>query len=254
MERTKTADEEYIDIQVNGRTAKIVSRPAEGNHGRRLFELAERPTWADKKPMTDEDVAMVVRSLIKEAASKGHTLAILGVTPGAALSFPNDPRISVVPVEPFTFSLPGTPAGLTLSMDERGDGHLSALNEERVELGADGMWWIMTRLIEALEEPDLTSCWPRFITLGSTIGGPATQASLEMSGKNIVVIWRRLDSGVVGEVVAVQVLSRERADGWIRALAPVRDQIERMRVHHQRLRPAKMAEKWAHALERWGAN
>jgi hypothetical protein len=251
VERTKTAGNDYIDLQVDGRTAKIASRPAEGNHGRRLFELGPRPTWADKKPMTDADVAMVVRRLISDVTGEGQSLEIIGVSPGAALSFPNDPRISVVPVEPFTFSLPGTPSGLTLSMDERGDGHLSALGEERVELGADGMWWIMTRLIEALEEPELVACWPRFLTLGGTLGGLATQATMELAGGEIRIIWRRLESGLVGDTVAVQELSRDRANGWLKALVPVRDQLERQRVHHQRLRAAKMAEKWAHTLERW---
>jgi hypothetical protein len=253
VERTKSAaDEDYIDLQVNGRTVKIASRPAEGNHGRRLFELGPRPKWADKKLLTDDDVAMVVRRLITDAKKEGQLLEIVGVPPGAAVSFPGDPRISVTPVESFSFSLPGTPAGLSVTMDERGDGHLSALGEDRVELGSDGMWWIMTRLIEALEEPELTGCWPRFLVLGSTMGGPATQASLEVSGRDIRIIWRRLASGLVGDVIAVQELSRERANGWLAALRPVRDQLERQRVHRQRMRPAKIAEKWAHALERWG--
>jgi hypothetical protein len=46
-------------------------------------------------------------------------------------------------------------------------------------------------------------------------------------------------------------LSRERAAGWLSILRPVRDQLERQRVHRQRMRAAKTAEKWARVLERW---
>jgi hypothetical protein len=52
-------------------------------------------------------------------------------------------------------------------------------------------------------------------------------------------------------VLAVHELSYERVDGWLRLLAPVRQEIERQRAHRQRLRPARTAEKWARALERW---
>jgi hypothetical protein len=252
VERAKpAASQDYLELKVDGRTVKIASRPADGDGHSRLFELGPRPRWSDRTLLTAEDVATVVRGLISKASKEGHGLAISGVPPEAALAFPDDPRISVVPVEPMSFSLPGTPSGLILKMDDRGDGHLWALGEDRVDLGSDGMWWVVTRLIEALEEPEVASWWPRFLTLGGVLGGPAVQASLEVAEPGIRVIWRRLDNGVVGDVVAVQELTRERASGWLRLLCPVRDQLERQRVHRQRLRPAKMAEKWARALERW---
>jgi hypothetical protein len=252
VERTKAAaGQEYVELDVNGRTVKIAWRQGDGVKDARLFELGPRPTWTDRSPLTDEDVAGVLRRLIANANQEGRAFEIIGVSPRAAMSFPNDPRISVVPVEPMTFSLPGTPNGLILRMDERGDGHISALGEERVELGSDGMWWVVTRLIEALEEPAVASWWPRFLTVGGALGGPAMQASLELVGSDIRVVWRRLESGLVGDVVAVHELTRERANGWLKLLVPVRDQLERERVHRQRMRPAKMAEKWARALERW---
>jgi hypothetical protein len=77
------------------------------------------------------------------------------------------------------------------------------------------------------------------------------QASLETGEWGIGIVWRTLRSGVVGDVVAVQELTYERLDGWLRLLRPVRDDLARRRVHRQRLRPARVAEKWAHALERW---
>lgn len=252
MERTKAAaGEDIVEFQVDGRTVKVVSRPADGETLGRLFELDPSPTWSDASPLTDDDVASVVHRLIATASRKGQVLEVIGVSPGAALSFPNDPRISVVPVEPVSFSLPGTPSGLILKMDDRGDGHLWALGEQRIQLGSDGMWWIVTRLIEALEAPEVANWCPRFLTLGGTLGGPATQASLELGKSEMRVIWRRLDSGLVGDVIAVQELTRERAAGWLSLLRPVREQLERDRVHRQRLRPAKTAEKWARALERW---
>jgi hypothetical protein len=46
-------------------------------------------------------------------------------------------------------------------------------------------------------------------------------------------------------------LSYERVDGWLRLLRPVRDELARRRAHRQRLSPARTAEKWARAMERW---
>jgi hypothetical protein len=138
-------------------------------------------------------------------------------------------------------------------MDARGDGHLWSLGDDRVGLGSDGMWWIVNSLIEALADPGSASAKPRFLTLGTTLGGPATQASLEYGDWGVGIVWRRLRSGVVGEVIAVQELSYERVDGWLRLLSPVRQEIERQRAHRQRLRAARTAEKWARALERWSS-
>ena len=148
-------------------------------------------------------------------------------------------------------SLPGTPTGLVLEMDARGDGHISAFGDDRVRLGSDGMWWILTRLMDTLADPEVASEWPRFLTLGDVLGGPATQASLATVEGGVQIVWRKLDSGVVGDVVAVQELSYERMDGWLCILRPVRDDLERRRVHRQRLSPARTAEKWARVLERW---
>jgi hypothetical protein len=136
-------------------------------------------------------------------------------------------------------------------MDDRGNGRLCALGEERIQLGSDGMWWILTRLMDALADPDVASQWPRFLTLSEFLGGPATQASLEICEEGVQIVWRDLQSGVVGEVVAVQELSYPRLDGWLRMLRPIRDDLERRRVHRQRLTAARTAEKWARALERW---
>ena len=136
-------------------------------------------------------------------------------------------------------------------MDERGDGSLWALGESRIQLGSDGMWWIVTRLIEALEDPGTVAKWPRFLTVGTTLGGPATQASLECGDWGVGIIWRSLDNGCIGDVVAVQELTYQRVDGWLRLLRPVRDDLERRRAHRQRLKPARTAEKWARAMERW---
>jgi len=116
----------------------------------------------------------------------------------AALAFPNDPRISVRPVQPLSFSLPSSPNGLILRMDEEGDGHLWALAEQRVPLGSEGMWWIVTLLIDALELPDVVSRWPRFMTLGEAPDGSATQARMEIGESgDLRLVWRRLDNGVV---------------------------------------------------------
>jgi hypothetical protein len=248
--RTVSAGEDTLEVRIDGRTVKVISRPADGDAGR-LFELGPSPTWDDSSPLTDEDVATLVRGLISRAAKKGLSAEIIGVSPRAAATFPEDARISVIPVEPLSFSLAGAPAGLILQMDERGDGRLYALGDQRVELGGDGMWWIVTQLIDALVSPEVVSKWPRFLTLGGTLGGRATQASMEVRGMDLRIVWRVLESGVVGEVVAVHDLSHERAAGWLSLLRPVRDDLERQRAHRQRMRPAKTAERWANALERW---
>ena len=243
--------DETLEVMIEGKTVKVVTRPADGDQLARLFELGDGPTWDDSSPMTDSDVAALVRGLIDEASKNGERAGVLGVPPTAAMSFPNDPRIYVSPVEPVHFSLPGSPTGLVLQMDDRGNGQLFALGSERIPLGSDGMWWIVNALIDALEDPASASTWPRFLTLGGSLGGPAMQASLETGEWGIGIVWRTLRSGVVGDVVAVQELTYERLDGWLRLLRPVRDDLARRRVHRQRLRPARVAEKWAHALERW---
>jgi len=161
--------------------------------------------------------------------------------------------IATIPVEPVAFSLPGTPDGLVLQMNERGDGHMYAVGEARVSLGSDGMWWIVTRIIEALEDPQTISTQPRFLTVSGFLGGPATQASLQYSETGVCVVWRRLESGVVGDVLAWQELSHERAQGWLSMLRPILSELELRRVHHQRLLPATTAQRWANALERWSA-
>jgi hypothetical protein len=243
--------DETLEFQVEGRTVKVVTRPPDGDQLARLFEFGASPKWTDSSPMSDDEVAAVVRGLIKEAKKNGEQAGVLGVPPTAAMSFPNDPRIFVSPIEPVSFSLPGSPTGLILKMDERGDGHLWALGEARIPLGSDGMWWIVSTLIDALVEPAAASKYPRILTLGSTLGGPATQATLEIGEFGIGIVWRKLDNGVVGGVVAVQELSYERVDGWLRLLRPVRDELARRRAHRQRLSPARTAEKWARAMERW---
>jgi hypothetical protein len=243
--------DETLELTVEGRTVKVVTRPADGDRLARLFELGASPVWDDSSPMSAEDVAAVVRGLMKRAGKRGEFAGVMGVPPEAALSFPNEPHIYVSPVEPMSFSLPGSPTGLVLHMDERGDGHVWALGEDRITLGSDGMWWIVDSLIDALAEPAAASIWPRILTLGSTLGGPATQASLECGARGIGIVWRKLRSGVAGETVAVQELSYDRVEGWLKLLRPIRDDLERQRVHRQRLRPASTADKWARALEHW---
>jgi len=251
VETMKMADEDLLEVNVDGKTVRVVSRPADDNREGRLFELDLNPAEKSES-LSDDDVAAVVRDLLDGATERGQTPAVIGVSPGAALAFPDDPRISIRPVQPVSFSLPSSPAGLILQMDDRGDGHLWALSTGRVRLGSEGMWWIITRLMEALDSPDVVSKWPRFLTVGGALGGSASQASMEIGDSGeLRVVWRRLDSGVVGETIALHELSRERAAGWLSILRPVRDQLERQRVHRQRMRAAKTAEKWARVLERW---
>ncbi len=159
-------------------------------------------------------------------------------------------RVATSTVEPITFSLPGTPDGLVLEMDQHGDGHLFAVGDAREELGSEGMWWIVTRLIEALEDPQTVSQWPRFLTLSEKLGGPATQAALQCGDDGLCIVWRRLSSGVVEDLISYQELSATRAEGWLQTLRPMLEQIDERGVHHRRLLPARTAEKWARVLER----
>lgn len=207
---------EMLEFAIDGGTVQVMSRPAYDD--RRLFEPQSGPTDS-----------------------------------GAALAFPDDPRISIVPVEILSVSLPGAPDGLTIQMDERGDGTIYALGDGRIRLGSDGMWWIVNCLIEALEDPQTVATWPRFLTIGGHLGGPATQASLQWSDQGISLVWRRLSSGVVGSLIAMQEISHERAQGWLTILRPALADLERRRIHQQRLLPARAAERWAHFLERRSA-
>ena len=247
------AVEDMLEYKVGGKTVRVMARPADDDQLARLFELQPSPKWNDASPLTDDDIAGVVRGLFDKASKDGRPLQVVGVTPGAALAFPDDPRISIVPVETVSLSLPGSPDGLSLQMDARGDGHLYAVGEDRMRLGSEGMWWIVSRLIEALDDPQTVSGWPRFLTVSAYLGGPAAQASLQYTDTGICLVWRRLESGVVGEILAWQELTDERAEGWLNLLRPVLLDLERRRVHRQRLLPARTAERWAHALERWSA-
>ncbi|MGD0861738.1 MAG: hypothetical protein ABSA21_03130 [Candidatus Limnocylindrales bacterium] len=208
-----------LEFAVDGVTVKVMSRPADDGDLARLFELQTGPTSGSTTPLSDDGIA--------------------GVACG--------------PIEPLSVSLPGAPDGLSLQMDERGDGHLYALGEDRMRLGSDGMWWIVSCIIEALQDPQTVATWPRFLTVAGPLGGPATQASLQFTDSEICLVWRRLESGVVGDVVAMQELSHDRAAGWLCILEPVLLDIEKRRVHRERLLPARTAERWAHALERWSA-
>jgi len=251
VKRTKIAVRgETLGLEIGGRTVTIATRWADGDQLAWLFDFGASPRWDDSSPMSDVDVVAVVQGLIEEAGKNGEQAEVLGVPPAAALSFPDDPRISVSRVEPLSFSLPGAPAGLAFRMDERGDGHLWALGEGRVWLGSDGAWWIVHAMVDALADPATASKLPRLLTLGSSLGGYATQASLEFDEGGIRIVWRKLESGVVGDVVAAQELFYERVEGWLRMLRPVLKSVEGQRAHRQRLLPALTAERWAHALER----
>ncbi len=247
------AGDETLEFKVDGKSVKVVTRPADGEGLARLFDLGMSANWDDESPLSIDDYETVVRGLMERAGKKGEQAAVVGVPPEVAVAFPDDARISVYPVEPVSFSLPGSPTGIVLEQDDHGDGHLWALGDGKVDLGRDGMWWIVSRLVEALEEPTIVSQWPRFLTLGSTVGGIATQVSLECGEWGVGLVWRSLDNGFVGPVLAVQELTYERANGWLAILRPVRDELERRRSHRQRLRPARLADKWARALERWAS-
>ena len=248
--RMAVADE-TLEFAVDGRAVRVTTRAADGDGLARLFELSPSPSWDDASPMTDDDVATVVRGLIDQAGEKGQLAEVVGVPPSAAVSFPSDAPVYVSPVEPISFSLPCSPNGLALEMDAQGNGHLWAVGKRRVELGSDGMWWIGKSLIDALVDPVTTSMWPRFLTLGTYMSGPAAQASLVCGEWGVGIVWRKLDNGIVGGIVAAQELSHERVEGWLSLLRPILAGLEQRRVHRQRLRPARMADKWARAIEKW---
>lgn len=251
MERAALAvGEESFELDVDGRTIRIMTRSADDELAR-LFDLRATQSWDDSSPLTDEDVEVVVRRLFESAGANQEQIEVVGVAPSAARSFPDDPRISVSTIEPMSFSLPGAPNGLAIEMDDHGDALLRALGTVRVPLGAEGMWWVVTQLIDALEDPPRASRWPRLLVLGTSLGGPAVQASMETGDWGVGIVWRKLDNGVVGEVVAVNELTYERVNGWLTILRPIRDELIRQRAHRQRLPAARTAEKWAHALERW---
>jgi hypothetical protein len=187
METMTAAGEDLLEVKVGGKVVRVVSRPADDDRQSRLFELDLSPAEVSGRPLSDEDVASVVRGLIDGATLHGQKSEVVGVSPGAARAFPDDPRISICPVPPVSFSLPSS----------------------------------------------------------------ATQARMEIQGSGeLRLVWRRLDGGVVGDVVALHELPRESAAGWLSILVPVLDQLERQRVHRQRLSAAKTAEKWARDLER----
>lgn len=240
-----------LEFEVGGKTTMVIARPVDADGMARLVEFGPAPKWSDSSPMTDQDVATVVRGILTTERKRGSFVEIVGLTPGAAEAFPGDSRISVIPVEPTYFSLPASPSGLVVEMDDRGDGHLFALSEERHPLGSEGMWWIVTRLIEALEEPIVVAGWSSFLTLGGVVGGRAAQATLKMSDRGVRIVWHELHSGVVGDEIAVHELSFEQVAGWLGELKKVRLDLETRRVHRQRLLAARMAERWARVVEGW---
>ncbi len=250
---TLAAGEETYELEVGGKTIRIVTRDADENLSK-LFDLREANTWDDDSPLTDADVAVVVRRLFESAADRSQSIEIVGVAPVAAQAFPNDRRISVSRVEPTSFSLPGSPSGLALQMNEHGDGSLWAIGTTRVSLGSEGMWWVVNQLIDALEDPARAARWSRILVLGTTVGGPASQAKLETGGWGVGIVWRRLDNGIVGDVLAINELTYERVDGWLALLRPFRDKLLAERAHRQRLPAARLAEKWARAIDRWSAD
>jgi hypothetical protein len=242
--------EETFELDVDGKSIRIVTRSADDELAR-LFDLGNSQSWTDASPLSDEDVAVVVRRLFESAGANNEPIEVVGVAPGAARSFPDERRISVSRIEPMSFSLPGAPNGLAIEMDDRGDAHLWAVGDGRVPLGSEGMWWIVNQLMDALEDPPRAARWPRILVLGTTLGGPASQASLETGDWGVGIVWRSLDNGVVGDVLAINELTYERVNGWLTILRPIQERLLRHRAHRQRLRPARTAEKWARALERW---
>jgi hypothetical protein len=193
----------------------------------------------------------------REYKVRGRTVKVVARPPGRMprLLQPQRPgragdvRISAYPVDPVSFSLPGTPDSLVLTMDDRGDGHLYTVGADRVPLGSDGMWWIVTRLIDALEDPQGYATQPRFLTLGDRLGGQATQASIEYTERGLCMVWRRLSSGVVEELLSWHELTPVRAIAWLKVLWPMVDELQRRGVHRHRLLPARTAENWACVLE-----
>jgi hypothetical protein len=247
---TLAAGEETYELDFDGRTIRIVTRNADDEIAR-LFDLRGASSWNDDTPLSDDEIAAVVRRLFESADQRQEPIEVVGVAPGAASSFPGDSRISVSRIEPTSFSLPGAPNGLAFEMDDRGDGHLFALGSVRVPLGSEGMWWIVNQLIDALEDPARAARWPRVLVLGTTLGGPAVQASVETGDWGVGIVWRRLDNGVVIDVVAINELTYDRVDCWLSILRPFRERLTAARAHRQRLRPARTAEKWVRAMERW---
>jgi hypothetical protein len=253
MGRTKAPPaEDMVEFAVDGNTVKVMSRPAADDRLSRLFEPAANSAWSKGSSATDDDLTDVVRGPLAAPKTR-RRLHVVAAAPAPARETAGAAIGAALPVEAVACSLPGTPDGLVLQMDERGNGHLYAIGDDRVRLGSDGMWWIVSRLIEALEDPQTVSMWPRFLTVSGTLGGPAVQASLQYSETCVCLVWRRLQSGVVGELVAWQELSHDRAQGWLNMLRPMLLDLERRRVHRQRLLPARTAARWAHALERWSA-
>ena len=225
VEQTKVAvSEDTLQVMVDGRSVTVMTRQADDHEGR-LYELDPSARWSDSSPLSDRDVETVVRGLIDSASKDGEVLEVVGVTPAAAQAFPDDPRITVSVVEPLSFTLPASPCALVLQMNERGDGKLYAFSGERVELGSDGMWWLVTQLIDALQSPDVVSNWPRFLTVGNKLGGRAAQATLEVDDAGVRIVWRLLESGVVGDAIALHELTPERVAGWLNLLRPVRDDL-----------------------------
>src|ERR1035437_4547165 len=105
-----------LEVNVDGKVVRDVSLPADDDRQSLLFELDLTPAAGSDRPLSDEDVASVVRGLIDGATERGQRPEVIGVSPGAALAFPDDPRISIRPVKPVSFSLPGSPAGLILQI------------------------------------------------------------------------------------------------------------------------------------------
>jgi hypothetical protein len=195
--------------------------------------------------------AKVARGGIKvmPRPAKGDPFARL-TRPARTIEIVPFPPDAGVAVTPFTISLPAAPDGLVMQMDEHGDGHLYLIGEDRMSLGSDGMWWIVTRIVEALEDPQTISEWPRFLTLGGTVGGPAVQASLQYCDDGVCLVWRRLQSGLTSDLLGWQEFTADRAQVWLKLLKPLAASLESQNVHQNRLIAARTAERWAYVLER----
>ena len=48
---------------------------------------------------------------------------------------------------------------------------------------------------------------------------------MEAGDWGVGIVWRELDNGVVGKVLAVNELTYERVNGWLTILRPIRDQL-----------------------------
>ena len=248
-----TSGEDAVEFEVDGRTVRVITRPP-GDEGGRLFELGPSPTWNDA--IAAHRRGRGQRScggLMRTSARDERPVAIVGVTPGAADRVSRR-RAHLRHAARSSLLLP--------ARDRRPAWHCTWTSaataawrpsgEQRLDLGSDGMWWIVTRLIEALEEPESVAEWPRFLILGTRLGGPG-HAGLARSRR--LGRAHRLaapQSGIVGDVIAVQELS-VRAGGRLAdaAAAPCATTLESHRAHRQRMRPARTAERWARVLERW---